>query len=299
MRPMTPLRVLAYNLCFGGADRVDAIHAVLAQVNADVVALTEADDRQVVATLAERLAMHHIWARGSGDRHIATLSRFPVTDWQVYHTPPLTQAVLETKIEMPHPPAPSPDDGGSVVRRGGVTTPRSPETKPLVSGEGNRGSEAISIYNVHFLPYLLLPFEIRRWQAVGKLLDVIRARRPGPHLILGDLNAIAPGDRVLQRNHPPRMRRVMRLQLNLIFRLAIPRLIKAGYVDCYRRLHPNEDGFTWMPGNRTTRYDYILADAALAPALRACQVVDGIEAANVASDHFPLLAEFELESHNK
>ena len=332
MRLMTPLRVLAYNLCFGGADRVDAIHAVLAQVNADVVALTEADDQQVVATLAERLAMHHIWARGSGDRHIATLSRFPVTDWQVYNTPPLTQAVLETKIEMPHPPAPSPDDCGSVVRRGGDALPsfgarsptaprgdrrsptgqlsretlrsgkgsgRRPAPNPTALGEGGREGEAITIYNVHFLPYLLLPFEIRRWQAVGKLLAVIRARRPGPHLILGDLNAIAPGDRVLQRNHPPRMRRVMRLQLNLIFRLAIPRLIKAGYVDCYRRLHPNEDGFTWMPGNRTTRYDYILADAALAPALRACQVVDGIEAANVASDHFPLLAEFELESHNK
>lgn len=152
------------------------------------------------------------------------------------------------------------------------------------------------MFNIHFLPYLLLPFEIRRWQAVGKLLEVIRARRPGAHLILGDLNAIAPGDHVLQRNNPPGMRRIMRLQLNLIFRLAIPRLIRAGYLDCFRRLHPSEAGFTWMPGNRTTRYDYILADPTLAPALRACRVVDDIAAVNVASDHFPLLAEFELGS---
>ena len=293
---MTWFRALAYNLYFGGRDRVDAIHAVLAHTEADVVTLAEADDRQVVATLAERLGMYHIWAEGNGDRHIATLSRFPITEWQVYNTPPLTQAVLETRLEMPHPPTPSPDDGSAVVRRGGDSPLPCPETGSFVSGDANagRGGEAITLYNVHFLPYLLLPFEIRRWQAAGKLLDVIRARRPGPHLILGDLNAVAPGDRVLQRNNPPRMRRVMALQLNRVFRLAIPRLLDAGYVDCFRRMHPDEDGFTWMPGNRTTRYDYILADRALAPALRACRVVDDVQAVNVASDHFPLLAEFDL-----
>ncbi len=274
---MTILRVLAYNLYFGGTDRVDAIHAVLAHVNADVVALTEADDEQVVAALADRLELHHVWAKGSGARHIATLSRFPIVDWRVYNKPPLTQAVLETKI-IPHPPP-------------------SPPPSPDVSGEGGGWGEGegITFYNVHFLPYLLLPFEIRRWQAAGALLDVIRERPPGPHLILGDLNAIAPGERVLQRNNPPRMRRVMALQFNLIFRLAIPRLLRAGYVDCFRRQHPADDGFTWMPGNRTTRYDYILADARLAPALRACRVVDDVEEVNVASDHFPLVAEFELD----
>jgi len=273
---MTLLRVLAYNLYFGGTDRVDAILAVLRHAGADVVALTEADDARVVATLAEGLEMRHVWERGSGDRHIATLSRFPIVESRIYNTPPLTQAVLETRIEMPHPPTPS------------------PETGSLVSGEGGRGGEAITLYNVHFLPYLLLPYEIRRWQAVGRLLGVIRSRRPGPHVILGDLNAIAPRDRVLQRNNPPRMRRVMALQINLIFRLAIPRLLGAGYVDCFRRLHPGEDGFTWRPGNRTTRYDYVLADPALAPALRSCRVVDDVEAVNAASDHFPLLAEFDM-----
>ncbi len=282
---MATLRVLVYNLYFGGRDRIDAIHAVLTDVDADVVALTEADDRGVVEALAERLSLHHIWARGSGERHIATLSRFPIVEWNIYKTPPLTQAVLETKIELPHPPTAFASPDGD---------PPSPEAAKLASGEtkAGRGGEAITIYNVHFLPYLLLPFEIRRWQAVGKLLRLIRTRQPGPHLILGDLNAIGPGDRVLQRNNPLRMRHMMALQLNLVFRLAIPRLLRAGYVDCFRRLHPDEDGFTWMPGNPTTRYDYILADAALAPALRVCRVIDDIEATHTASDHFPVLAEF-------
>ncbi len=198
------LRVLTYNLYLGGTDRIEAIYEVLAYAAADVIALTEADDPQVVAALAQRLEMDHVWVEGSGDRHVATLSRFPILDWRIYKTPPLTQAALETKLDL--------------------------------------ATKNIFIYNVHLLPYLLLPFEVRRWQAVGKLLEVIRGRQPGPHLILGDLNSIAPGDRVLQRNNPPQMRRAMALQLNLIFRLALPRLLKAGYVDCFRHLHPQEDG---------------------------------------------------------
>jgi endonuclease/exonuclease/phosphatase family metal-dependent hydrolase len=250
------LRIATYNLYFGGVDRLEPIYRVLAHLAADVIALTEADDPAVVATLAGRLGLYHQWARGSGDRHIATLSRFPILEWQLYNRPPLTQAVLETKLAL------------------------SPST--------------LTTYNAHLLPTLLLPFEIRRWQAVGRLLEIIRTRQPGPHLILGDLNAIAPGDRVLQQQNPARMRRMMALQFNLIFRLALSRLLKAGYVDCFRHLHSHDDGFTWMPGNRTTRYDYILADPTLALKLRSCRVIDDIEAVNTASDHFPLLAEFDL-----
>jgi exonuclease III len=252
----TTLRVLTYNIYLGGGNRLEAIYAVLSHINADVISLTEADDPDVVATLAGRLAMRHIWAEGSGDRHIATLSRFPIDDWQLYKSPPLTQAALETRLDV--------------------------------------GGQMLTIYNVHLLPYLLLPFEIRRRQAVGKLLQIIQQRQPGPHLIVGDLNAIAPGDRVLQRHNPRRMRRVMALQLGLIFRLAVPRLLKAGYTDCFRHLHPQADGFTWYPGNPTTRYDYILADSHLTPKLRCCRVVDEPDAVNVASDHLPLVASFEF-----
>lgn len=279
MDQIEPLRVLTYNLYFGGADRLDAIHTVLAHCKADVVCLTEADDRAVVETLAARLNLHHVWARGSGDRHIATLSRYPIVEWNIYNTPPLTQAVLETKLALN---SPSPDDASALSHR------------ERGSGGEARGPRFLTLYNTHLLPYLLLPFEVRRWQAVGQLLKIIHHRQPGPHLILGDLNAIAPGDRVLQHRNPPRMKRTMLLQLRLIFRLALPRLLKAGYIDCFRHRHPREDGFTWMPGNPTTRYDYILADPTLASALQSCRVVDDLEAAQIASDHFPLLATFNL-----
>lgn len=289
---------MAYNLYFGGADRVDDICAVIAHVSPDAAALTEADDPQVVADLAARLGMEHVWARGSGDRHIALLSRLPIQEWRVYNRPPLTQAVLQTKLDLANHPSPITAFGQSPI----------PNPQPLTPDR-----QSLTLYSAHLLPYLLLPFEIRRAQAVNVLLQMIRRDRPGPHLILGDLNAIAPGDRVLQHKNPARMRRVMALQANVIFRLAISQLLRAGYVDCYRACHlprpspdarssasgeglgVRPDGFTWHTGNRTTRYDYILADPGLAPRLRDCRVVDDIPAVERASDHYPVIADFDLD----
>lgn len=253
---METVKILTYNLEFGGRKQLENIHAVLAHVNADVIGLTEADDHDVVKILAERLKMHHAWGHGSGERHIALLSRYPIKAWQIYNQPPLTQAALEAKLDTPGGP--------------------------------------LTVYNVHFLPYLLLPFEIRRWQAVGKLLEIIGERPSTPHLVIGDVNAIGPGDRVLQHKNPARMRRVMLLQLRLIFRLAIPRLLRAGYTDCFRYRHPHADGFTWWTINPTTRYDYIFADPQMLPRLQSCRVVDNHPAIRHASDHFPLLAEFSI-----
>ena len=250
------LKVLTYNLEFGGREQKEAILEVLRHVDADVIGLTEADDQEVVAWLAHRLELHHVWAKGSGERHIALLSRFPIDDWRNHSQPPLTQAALQTILRLPSGP--------------------------------------LTIFTVHLLPFLLLPFEIRRWQAVGRLLDIIKAHEPGRHLIIGDLNAIGPGDRVLQKNNPPRMKRLMLLQLRLIFRLALSRLLRAGYTDCFRYLHPHADGFTWWTINPTTRYDYILADSEMTKSLHACRVVDECTAVYQASDHFPLLAQFEL-----
>lgn len=254
---MTRVRCLTYNIDGGTSERLEPISAILAEARADIVALTEANDARIVATVANRLGLRHVWAKGSGDRHVALLSRFPIAAWQIHNKPPLTQAALEVMLQLP--------DG-----------------------------ETLTVYNVHFLPYLLLPFEIRRWQAVGRLLEIIRAGQAGPHLVVGDMNAIAPGDRVLQHKNPPRMRRMMALQFNVIFRLAIPRLLAAGYVDCFRHLHPGAEGFTWMPRNRTTRYDYVLAEASLADKLRTCQVMDDIDGVDLASDHMPVMAEFDL-----
>jgi len=251
------LRVLTYNIEFGEKERADRVLGVLQAANADIISLTEADDPDVAAYLAGKLEMSHVWERGSGNRHIATLSRFEITESHIHNRPPLTQAVLETVHRLP----------GGPLRQ----------------------------FNIHFLPYLLLPFEFRRWQAVGKLLEVIRSRTAGPHLLIGDINAVGPGDRVLHGRNPARMRRVMALQLFVVFRLAIPRLLRGGYTDCFRSENPGADGFTWRTGNPTTRYDYILADPLMAARLQGCRVLDDLPGVMQASDHYPLMADFEIE----
>jgi exonuclease III len=74
-------------------------------------------------------------------------------------------------------------------------------------------------------------------------------------------------------------------------RQVIPLLLEAGYVDCYRALHPTTPGYTSHTTHPALRVDYIFAAPVFAKRLYACDLVTGAEAER-ASDHFPLWAEF-------
>src|ERR1700716_3075619 len=95
------MRVMTWNIWDGGAPRVPLITEVIAAANPDVLLLNEADDEAVVAGLASRLGYHHLWARGSGDKHIALLTRFPVVTWRVLIRRPFTQAILAATLSVP------------------------------------------------------------------------------------------------------------------------------------------------------------------------------------------------------
>ncbi len=71
-------------------------------------------------------------------------------------------------------------------------------------------------------------------------------------------------------------------------REVITLLLEAGYIDCYRALHPMTASYTTTGSLRT---DYIFAYPLLAKHLYACNIVTGAEA-EMASDHFPVWAEF-------
>jgi exonuclease III len=113
-------------------------------------------------------------------------------------------------------------------------------------------------------------------------------------LMLGDFNAIAPGDPVNTRAWPALLRATLAVQAGHVFRSAIARVLAAGLVDCFRALHPRDAGFTLPAAAPNARLDYAFANAALIGNLRACQVVREPAAVKLASDHCPLLAEFEL-----
>lgn len=257
---MSTLRILTFNLDGGRPEQVDALYGILADCRPDVAALNEADHEETVAALAERLGMVYAWANGSGNRHVATLSRFPILEWQIYNRKPLTQAALETVLDY------RPGSG-----------------RPLV------------LYNVHFRPDPLWHYEGMRWLAAGKLLSIIGRRPAGPSVIAGDLNSYGLGDslnlEVILRYTSPRYRRLLAWQGYRIWRLALPRLLRAGYTDCFRQLHPDEAGYTFTRHQiPVSRVDYILANRSLTPALRCCRPITHPPS---PSDHFPLLAEFE------
>ena len=274
------MRVMTYNIWDGGAERVPLIAEVIAAANPDVLLLNEADDEGVVAGLASRLAYHHLWARGSGDKHIALLTRFPVVTWRVYNRRPFTQAILAATLSLPSVDQPV---AGSEVQR---------KTRAMGAAVHPDQANEVQFFGVHLLPYfMLLPYEFARWRTVRALLDLIRREVSAPHLLFGDFNAASAGERADTRVFSKAMQRRLWLQANLQPRFALRQILRAGYIDCFRRLHPGDPGLTWMPWVPSARLDYVFADARMAQRLRGCEVVTAAPASQ-ASDHFPLVAEF-------
>jgi endonuclease/exonuclease/phosphatase family metal-dependent hydrolase len=123
---------------------------------------------------------------------------------------------------------------------------------------------------------------------VPAILDVLHPLAGHPYLLVGDLNALTPGDPV---GTPRRGEEKRGDALPAAPRRAIGLILDAGYVDCYRSLHPETPGYTYPSDAPWLRLDYILASPQMAARLWACDVVIGEEAER-ASDHFPIWAEF-------
>jgi endonuclease/exonuclease/phosphatase family metal-dependent hydrolase len=72
-------------------------------------------------------------------------------------------------------------------------------------------------------------------------------------------------------------------------------LQQAGYVDSFRRIHPRSRGFTCLAAAPAGRIDFIFASPELAHHLHDCDIVTcgGGVFAEQASDHLPVLAEFD------
>ncbi len=147
---------------------------------------------------------------------------------------------------------------------------------------------------VRGLDGLMAPLESREgdeaavaaWRSAG-VEPHLHAGIPRLPWVVGPLTGVLPRsaalDRVLNR---------------FIERWTVPRLIEAGYVDCYREAHPEGNGYTsatWMPA---ARVDYVFADPRLRERLQRCEVVGGDDHPDpdvlAASDHFPVVADFRL-----
>ncbi|HEU4631758.1 MAG TPA: endonuclease/exonuclease/phosphatase family protein [Gemmatimonadaceae bacterium] len=247
------VRVLSYNIRYGGVAREAALAAVVRAAAPDVVMLQEASVPTVVAALAEAAAMPH-W--GARERHsTAFLSRLPVAHHAWHHPVGSRHAFLEVAL----------------------------------AGVDCR------LFGLHLRAWFSRWSERRRARELRALLRGIRAHQHGMHVIAGDFNALAPGERLHVGRFPAWIQAMIWLSGRDIARETIQLLLDEGYVDAWRLRHPDEPGVTFPTWDPHVRLDYLFAPEREAHRLRGCAVLRAPAEVRDASDHFPLLVELALE----
>lgn len=128
-----------------------------------------------------------------------------------------------------------------------------------------------------------------RLEEVRAILGVLRPPADRLHVLVGDLNSLRVDDPV---GVPPPGVQKKGEAVRGVPRPVLQQLVDAGYVDCFRMLHPGRLGYTYPADAPWLRLDYIFASPRIAPWLRACEVVGGAATAR-ASDHLPIWAVFQ------
>jgi endonuclease/exonuclease/phosphatase family metal-dependent hydrolase len=91
------LRLVSYNIKFGGRGRVQALSDVIRGANPDVVLLQEATDPGIIAELSRATGMTHWGSRP--DYSMGFLTRIPVTHHAWHHPRNARHAFLELVLE--------------------------------------------------------------------------------------------------------------------------------------------------------------------------------------------------------
>lgn len=257
------MRVITYNIFYGGEERIPLIAQILCAQNPDLVALQEANDRSNAEQLAGALNMQLVYGESDNTFRVAWLSRLPVLRVHNYQLPFLLQGPL-TEFTMP---------------------------KTSLSLEVEWNGSPLHLYTTHLQARYPAEYEECRLREVEAILGEIQPIQEEPLLLVGDLNAFAPDDQV--GSFPiDSVEYANRQFIEQGKRLAIARLQEAGLVDCFRVLHPTQAGYTSdARKGLSMRIDYCFASPHLAQSLRSCEVIRN-ELTAKASDHLPVLVEF-------
>jgi endonuclease/exonuclease/phosphatase family metal-dependent hydrolase len=252
------LRVMTYNILDGAKGREEYVCQVLQTVEPDVAILQEVYDAGFVKKVGQALKMTAFFVSGNRKRRVALLSRLPVHSCQSYHPfPPIWRNVVEANIE-------------------------------------HHSGKRIWIFGIHPLANLSVICELWRWWEAKQIIGRIEPHMAEPCLLAGDFNAIAPRDRVATETMPQWLKLTLFAQGNHLYRFSIREYLSSGLADCFRTLHPDEDGFTLPPPHPNSRLDYIFVNKVMKAELLDCRVVREPSAVLKASDHFPVVAEFRL-----
>jgi exodeoxyribonuclease III len=253
-----PLRVMTYNILDGGEGREEYLFEVLQAVQPDVAILQEVYRADFAQNLASALKMESFFAGGNRKRRVGLLSRLPIIAGQSYHRfPPIWRNVVEAEIEY-------------------------------------QPGKKLWLFGIHPVANLSVLCECWRWWEAKRIIERAKRHAAEPCLVAGDFNAIAPHDRVVTNRMPRWLKFTILVQGNRVYHFSVHQYLSAGLTDCFRSLHPDDDGFTLPPPKPNSRLDYILVNDALKQNLIKCWVVREPPVLLKASDHYPVVAEFRI-----
>lgn len=245
------LRLLSYNIRYGGIGREEAIAEAIRTSDPDVVVLQEATDPRVVDRVAGLTNMRSWGARPQYS--MAYLSRVELAS-HAWHRP---RGARHPFLELV--PA---------------------------------GSE-IRVFGLHLTAVHSRWTERQRVRELRALLGGIARHQDGFHVLVGDFNALSPGELLDVARMPPRLRLLVWLSGGAarLKQHAIQTVLDGGYVDAFRTVHPSDRGFTFPTWDPHVRLDYMFLPSRYRERIAACDVVRSPSAVRAASDHFPLFAE--------
>lgn len=245
------LRILSYNIRFGGRGRVEEIAAVIRAAEPDIVVLQEATDRAITRQLAELTGLPSWDSRTKSSTGF--LTRLEVVQHAWHQPRPARHAFLELQIAEP----------------------------------------AIRVFGLHLSAWFSKWSERRRAVEIHALLESIRAHQDGFHLIAGDFNALAPGEALRVERMPRWIQAMVWISGRDIARDTIQRMLDEKYIDVWRTLHPDEQGYTFPTWDPHVRFDYLFLPERYRSRITHCSVFAAAPTAKKASDHFPLIVDLD------
>lgn len=252
----TSFRLMTYNILNGGGDRMPAIAGIIRHHAPDVVILPEVMRVDALDELARTLSMSWRVSGGSAKgRKVGLLSRLPIFSTRTQRAG--WRHVLVASMQLPH-------------------------------------AKTLTVCGLHLVPYHAWPFEWVRRLELRRLLAYLRRTEATLPVLAGDFNAVAPGDEALLTGDPAWVRAQTWLQGGKIFRFALKTALDAGYIDAFRQLHPDDAGFTLPAAAPNVRLDYVFVPPALKASVRRCFVAHEPDSVRTASDHLPVVADFEF-----
>lgn len=246
------LRLLSYNIRFGGSGRESFIADAIRSCDPDIVILQEASRVDVVRRLAEDTGLRS-WSSNPG-HSVAFMSRVEIASSEWHYDPALQRPFMEI----------------------------------ILAGTSLR------IYGIHLRATHSNYTERGRMREARALLRCIKEYRQGFHLLVGDFNTLAPGELLDMQRLPWRYRALAFLLGGRVTYRTIQIMLDEGYIDSYRRLN-TDHGYTFPTWDPHVRLDYVFVPKTHVDRVRSCRVMTDVPEAAKASDHFPLLAEIEVD----